>query len=255
MARSSPRTAPAFRASPILQSDLSTGRRDRFRYFVFDLLYCEGFDLTQAMLLERKALLAQIAGRLPESSPIRFSDHLDEDGPTMFEHACRLGLEGIVSKRIDCPYRAGRGPHWLKTKGMLRQEFVILGYIPSTAAAGTVGALLVGYFDHGTLFYAGRVGTGYSGEQSRLLRAELDQIAAAKPKLGNSLPAGAEKGVRWAKPQLVGEVEYRGWTADKLIRQSVFRGLREDRHPQEIVLKRLRKNPSRNAVTSCCATA
>jgi bifunctional non-homologous end joining protein LigD len=221
----------------ILQSDLSSGRSDRFRYFVFDLLYCEGFDLTQAMLLERKALLQQIAGRLSESSPIRFSDHLDEDGPTMFEHACRLGLEGIVSKRIDCPYRPGRGPHWLKTKGLLRQEFVILGYLPSTAAAGTIGALLVGYFDRGRLYYAGRVGTGYSSEQSRLLRAQLDEIAAARPKLGNSLPTGAEKGVRWAEPQLVGEVEYRGWTADKLIRQSVFRGLREDRNPQEIVLE------------------
>ena len=221
----------------VLQSDLSAGRRDRFRYFVFDLLYCEGFDLTQASLADRKALLQQIAAGLPPGSPIRFSEHLEQDGPTMFEHACRLGLEGIVSKRIDLPYRPGRGPHWVKTKGILRQEFVILGYLPSTAARGTLGALLVGYFDKGTLHYAGRVGTGYSGDQSRRLRAELDRIAAAKPALADPLPAGAEKGVRWAKPQLVCEVEYRGWPADNLIRQSVFKGLREDRSPTDIVLE------------------
>jgi len=220
----------------LLQSDLEAGRRDRFSYFLFDLLYCEGFDLTKAALRDRKALLQQIAGGLPATSLIRFSEHLAQDGPTMFEHACRIGLEGIVSKRIDLPYRGGRGPHWIKTKGILRQEFVILGYIPSTAAKGTVGALLVGYFDGGTLHYAGRVGTGYSGDQSRSLRAGLDKIASAKPKLGNALPAGAEKGVRWAEPRLVCEVEYRGWTADRLIRQSVFRGLREDRPADEIAL-------------------
>src|SRR5205085_1690372 len=107
---------------------------------------------------------------------------------------------------------------------------------------GTVGALLLGYFDSGTLMYAGRVGTGYSGDQSRSLRKDLDNIAAPKPKLGNSLPAGAEKGVRWAKPKLVGEIEYRGWTADRLIRQSSFKGLREDRPPEQIALETAPEN-------------
>ena len=189
---------------PLLQADLKTARSDRLRYYLFDLLYCEGFDLTQARLLDRKALLQRIVDRLPSTSAIRFSEHLEQDGPKMFEHACRLGLEGIVSKRIDLPYRPGRGDHWLKAKGVLRQEFIILGYIPSTAAKGTVGALLLGYFDQGTLMYAGRVGTGYSGDQARWFRKEFDKIASAKPKLGNTLPAGAEKSVRWAKPQFVG---------------------------------------------------
>jgi bifunctional non-homologous end joining protein LigD len=155
----------------------------------------------------------------------------------MFEHACRLGLEGIVSKRSDLPYRPGRGPHWLKVKGIISQELVILGYVPSTTAKGTIGALLVGYFDNGKLHYAGRVGTGYSADQARLLRDELEALAAAKPKLANVLPAETEKGVRWAEPRLVCEVEYRGWTADKLIRQSAFKGLREDRPAAEIVLE------------------
>src|SRR5215475_2001337 len=159
----------------LLQADLSLGRRDRFRYFVFDLLYCEGFDLTSATLLDRKALLQEIVGGLPASSPIRFSEHLAQDGPTTFEHACRLGLEGIVSKRGDLPHRSGRGEHWLKAKAVLRQEFVILGYIPSTVAKGLVGALLLGYYDDGTLFYAGRVGTGYSVDQAGSLRVALDK--------------------------------------------------------------------------------
>jgi bifunctional non-homologous end joining protein LigD len=227
----------------LLQADLSLGRRDRFRYFVFDLLYCEGFDLTNATLLDRKALLQEIVGGLPDASPIRFSEHLAQDGPMMFEHACRLGLEGIVSKRGDLPYRPGRGEHWLKAKAVLRQEFVILGYIPSTVAKGLVGALLLGYFDSGTLYYAGRVGTGYSSDQARSLADTLEKIAAAKPKLGNSLPDGAEKGVRWAEPRLVCEVEYRSWTADKLIRQSSFIGLREDRPPEEIVLETTPSGP------------
>jgi bifunctional non-homologous end joining protein LigD len=221
----------------LLQADLSANRRDRFRYFVFDLLYCEGFDLTNVTLLARKALLQQIVEAAPAGSPIRFSEHLEGDGPTMFEHACKLGLEGIVSKRGDLPYRSGRGDQWLKVKVTMRQEFVILGYIPSTVAKGLVGALLLGYFDRGTLYYAGRVGTGYSSAQAKELSDALDAIAAPKPKLGNALPDGAEKGVRWAKPQLVCEVEYRSWTADKLIRQASFKGLREDRAAEEVVLE------------------
>ena len=90
-----------------LQSDLSAGRQDRFRYFVFDLLYCEGFDLTKAVLIDRKNLLQQILAGLPAGSPVRFSEHLEVDGPTMLEHSCRFGLEGIISKRKDQPYRSG----------------------------------------------------------------------------------------------------------------------------------------------------
>jgi bifunctional non-homologous end joining protein LigD len=227
----------------LLQADLSANRRDRFRYFVFDLIYCEGFDLTNAALTDRKALLQQIVQAAPAELPIRFSEHLEGDGPTMFEHASRLGLEGIVSKRSDSPYRGGRGDQWLKVKGTLRQEFIILGYIPSTVAKGLVGALLLGYYDRGTLYYAGRVGTGYSGAQAKALADALEKIAAAKPELGNKLPEGQEKGVRWAQPRLVCEVEYRAWTADKLIRQSSFKGLREDRPAEEIVLETVPDRP------------
>jgi bifunctional non-homologous end joining protein LigD len=220
-----------------LQSDLSAGRQDRLRYFVFDLLYCEGFDLTKAVLIERKNLLQQILAGLPAGSPVRFSEHLEVDGPTMLEHSCRFGLEGIISKRKDQPYRAGRGEHWLKSKCIDRQEFVLLGYIPSSADSRSVGALGLGYYAGGALTYAGRVGTGWSAAQARSLRDALEAIVAKKPQLANQLPAGAEKGVRWVAPRLVGEIEFRGWTQDRLLRAASFKGLREDKAAEEIVLE------------------
>jgi bifunctional non-homologous end joining protein LigD len=220
-----------------LQADLKAGRQDRFRYFAFDLLYCEGFDLTKAALIDRKSLLLQILAQLPAGSPIRFSEHLEVDGPTMLEHSCRFGLEGIISKRKDQPYRSGRGDHWLKSKCIDRQEFVILGYVPSTADSRSVGALALGYHEAGRLHYAGRVGTGWSAGQARSLRDELEAIVAKRPALANALPAGAEKGVRWVEPRLVGEVEFREWTQDRMLRAASFKGLREDKAAAEIVLE------------------
>jgi bifunctional non-homologous end joining protein LigD len=220
-----------------LQADLKAGRQDRFRYFVFDLLYYEGFDLTKAALIDRKNLLQRVLGGLPAGSPIRFSEHLEVDGPTMLEHSCRFGLEGIVSKRQDLPYRSGRGDHWLKSKCIDRQEFVILGYVPSSADSRSIGALGLGYHQGGRLVYAGRVGTGWSGDQARSLRDELEAIIGKKPALANRLPVGAEKGVRWVEPRLVGEIEFRGWTQDKMLRAASFKGLREDKSAEEIVLE------------------
>lgn len=226
-----------------LQADLKAGRQDRFLYYVFDLLYLDGFDLREVVLSERKRLLEQILRRLPPNSRIRFSEHLDGNGQAMFEHACRLGLEGIISKRKDLPYRFGRGEHWLKSKCVLRQEFVILGYAPSTKIPGSAASLVLGYYDRGKLVYAGRVGTG-SFVHARSLREDLDSLSAPKPAFGSPPPRGADKGVHWAKPRLVAEIEYRGWTKDWVLRHASFKGLREDKPPEEIVLE-TRRNTAR----------
>ncbi len=220
-----------------LVADLKAGREDRFRYFVFDILYCEGFDLSKAALIDRKGLLQQILALLPAGSPIRFSEHLEIDGSTMLEHACRFGLEGIISKRKDQPYRGGRGEHWLKSKCTARQEFIILGFVPSTADSRAVGSLALGYFEAGKLCYAGRVGTGWSISEARALYTELDASAIDKSPLPIRLPPLAEKGVRWVEPRRVAEIEYRDWTDDRILRGASYKGLREDKPAEEIVLE------------------
>jgi bifunctional non-homologous end joining protein LigD len=220
-----------------LQAELKSGRKDRFRYLVFDLMHCNGFDLTGAALADRKDLLQTIVAGLAADSPVRFSEHLDVDGPTMLAHACRMGLEGIVSKRTDLSYRSGRVDTWLKAKCQKSQEFVILGYVRSTAASGAVGSLVLGYYDGGRLVYAGRVGTGWSLGVAGSLYTELNRIKAAKPALRDALPAGAEKGVVWAEPRLVCMVEYRDWSDDGIILQASFKGLREDKPAAEVSLE------------------
>jgi bifunctional non-homologous end joining protein LigD len=173
-----------------LQADLKSGRTDRIRYHIFDLLYLDGFDLSGATLLDRKALLRSIMARLSGNSPLRYSEHTDEDAATMLRHACRMGLEGVVSKRKDLPYRSGRGDHWLKIKCTEAQEFVILGYVPSTAGAAFVGSLALGYYDHGKLVYAGRVGTGWTRKLSKSLHDTIEGCTRPSRRSVSRCPAG-----------------------------------------------------------------
>ena len=140
---------------------------------MFDLLHLDGRDLTAMPLIERKAALKRLLKASGKTGPIRFSEHFEEDGATMLEHACRMHLEGIVSKRKDAPYRSGRSENFIKSKCNDRQEFVVAGFTPSTADPRAVGALTVGVMRTANSRYAGRIGTGYSHAMARDLWKRL----------------------------------------------------------------------------------
>jgi len=224
---------------PLLQADLSARRADRFIYYVFDLMRLDGEDLRREPLVERKQALAELLGKQPENSALRFSDHFHEPGKVMLQHVCRMGLEGVVSKRADAPYRSGRGLSWIKSKCTLRQEFVIGGYLPSDKTGRGVRSLLVGFNEGGKLHYAGRVGTGFSGKVLTDLKKKLDGLTAKTSPFSAAVPKG--KGLTFVKPELVGEVEFRSWTSDRIIRHASFQGLREDKPAEEVVQEQPKK--------------
>jgi bifunctional non-homologous end joining protein LigD len=218
-----------------LQDAISKERTESLVFYAFDLLHLDGYDLTGAVLEDRKALLAELVP--PQSAgTLRYSDHQAGRGPEFFRHACDYGLEGIVSKRRDQPYRPGRSTDWLKVKGANRDEFVVIGFTDPAGGRQGLGALLLGYYDrHGELHYAGRVGTGFADAQLTSLRARLDRLGRARAAVA-ALPKSAPlKGVHWTEPELVAEVRYGNWTTDKVLRHATFLGLREDKRPAEVV--------------------
>lgn len=220
----------------LLQEELKSGPQDRLIYYVFDLLYLDGQDLRGLPLSERKEALAQLIKNAPKRTPLRFSESIAERGPVLLKHACQLGLEGIISKLADAPYRSGRGRDWIKTKCSSRQELVIAGFVPSTADAHAVGALVLGFHDKGKLVYAGRTGTGFTHQTARELYRKLKALKRERTPFA-AVPA-EERGVRapiWVEPKLVAEVDFHGWTHGDRIRQASYQGLREDKAAADVV--------------------
>jgi bifunctional non-homologous end joining protein LigD len=211
------------------------GRRDaNIVYFVFDLLALDGEDLTRLPLEARKQRLAKLVGK--QHDVIRYSDHVVGKGGAFFELACKQGLEGIVSKKRASPYAPGRGKTWVKTKCLLRQEFVIGGYTDPEGTRAHIGALLVGYFDDGKLVYGGKVGTGFGMKDLVELERALTPIETAKSPFSPEPPrAWTGPNRRWVTPSLVAEVAFSEWTDDGRLRHPSFQGLREDKPAAEIV--------------------
>lgn len=219
-----------------LQADLSEGRTERFVYYAFDLLHLDGFDLTAVPLIRRKELLRTIIPA--ETGTLRYSSHFDEGGEVLLKHACRLGLEGIVSKLAEDSYRSGRSKGWMKAKCSSSQEFVIGGWVPSTVSRKAVGSLVLGVYEGERLVHVGRVGTGFSNAVATELAARLERLKAEASPFAERLTADEARGVRFVRPELVAEVEFRAWTADGHLRHASFRGIREDKPAREIVHER-----------------
>ncbi|HEX6316130.1 MAG TPA: DNA ligase D [Gemmatimonadaceae bacterium] len=212
-----------------------TGEPADLRLFLFDLLHLDGFDLRRARLEDRKRLLRErLLGAA--SGPLHFSDHVAGRGPDVFAEACRNGAEGIVSKRADAPFQAGRSRSWLKVKCTRRQEFVIAGFTEPGGSRTGLGALLLAARDpDGVLRYAGKVGTGFDGETLRSLRKQLDPIRQRTSPLDTPPRL---RGVHWVEPRLVAEVTFTEMTRDGKLRHPSFVGLREDKPPNEVVFER-----------------
>ncbi len=220
----------------MLVEDLKAGRSSRMTYYAFDLLFLNGEDTRTLPLLDRKALLEKLIGSAPKKGTLRYSQHIVSNGPQMLDEVCKLGLEGIISKRIDKPYRSGRGDDWLKSKCLQSDEFVIGGYVDSSALKQSIGALLLGYFAGKSFRYAGRVGTGFSHNTAHELWRQLQTVRTAASPFAAPLSSLQRKGVNWVTPKLVAQIDYRAITSDNLLRHASFKSLREDKPAKEVTL-------------------
>ena len=194
-------------------------------YFAFDLLACEGFDLRPLPLAARKALLRQVLASA-ESGTIRLSDEIAERGEDLYAAVAAMGLEGIVAKRIDSPYRAGYSADWFKVRIDRSSDFAVVGFDPVPRSRSGFRALHLAVYDAaGTLRYAGSVGSGFSHELLATLRPRLEPARRATPPVAVSDSRGAV----WVEPELVVEVRYKEWTAGGHLRHPVFLRVRDDK--------------------------
>lgn len=233
-----------------LKTELGAGRSDELQYYVFDLLVLNGEDISALPLLERKARLASLFEGQDFENHVIYSEHFAENA-YFLPHLCSLDMEGIISKRIDAPYRGGRGKVWLKVKCHKRQEFVIVGFTESSHAGRGFRSLLLGYFEGTTLKFAGKVGTGFNGDTLFEIRKKLDKLKViAKP--FSKLPPDVGRGI-WVEPKLVCEVEFTEWTPEGRLRHPSFRGLRDDKPAEGI--GRDREAPVKTAVREAAVEA
>ncbi|HET7233408.1 MAG TPA: DNA ligase D [Longimicrobium sp.] len=218
----------------MLQNVLNNDRHDELVFYAFDLLYLDGRDLRGLPLIERKeALRALMSGET--DGRVRFSDHVLGNGGPFHAQACRMNLEGIISKRADSRYVSKRARDWLKVKCQKRQEFVIGGWTDPKGSRAGFGSLILGYYRGDELVHAGRVGTGFNDELLRGLHSRLKKLAVEKSPFVDYGQRRPPRDVHWVEPELVGEVAFTEWTDEGILRHPTFQGLREDKSAREVV--------------------
>ncbi|MEJ7593682.1 MAG: DNA ligase D [Planctomycetaceae bacterium] len=223
-----------------LQNAFRDGRSDGIHYYVFDLIHLDGYSLMAVPLEERKRVLAQLVSTKRTNNKIHFSEHLSGSGYELIQKACRLHLEGIISKRRDRPYLEGRSQDWLKTKCLKHEEFVIGGFTEPAGSRSAFGALLVGYHnDQGQLKYAGKVGTGFDQKTLIGLLQELTPLRQKSSPFDDlSRRTGPVRTAHWVKPVLVAQISYGSRTSDGKLRHASFQGLREDKPAEDVNLEK-----------------
>ena len=216
-----------------LQRALSEGRHDSLVYFVFDLVFLQGLDLRPMPLDQRKQALAELLP--PERKPgrVRVSEFILGQGEPLFNRACKIGLEGVISKRRAAPYRSGRYRDWLKIKCGKRQEVVVGGFTAARSGTRDIGALLLGlYDDAGEFVYCGKVGSGFDHPGATRLRARLDKLIVPRSPFAK-MPPGFSRNT-FVRPEIVVEISFTDWTSDGRLRHPVFEGVREDKPARDI---------------------
>jgi len=215
-----------------LQEAISNGGKG-LTMFAFDLLSQDGEDLTKLPQLARKERLRALLQGADER--IQFSEHIRGAGEKLFETMCREGYEGVVSKRADAPYRGTRTKSWLKTKCIHRQEFVIIGWTPSSAKGRGFRSLLLAVNGKDGLVYAGKVGTGFNAATLDDLRARFEKIATDDAPV--KVPRPEARGAKWVKPELVAEIAFAEFTAENVVRHASYLGLRQDKPAADVVVE------------------
>ena len=213
-----------------LQQVLKGEERSALHLFAFDLLSLEGEDLTWQPNIVRKEKLAAFLGE--GSAHVHLSDHIFGAGEKLFRTMCEAGQEGIICKRADAPYRGARTKNWLKVKCTRRQEFVIVGWTPSSASGRSLRNILLAQNIDQTLVYAGKVGTGFNANNSDELLRKLK--ARARESAALQVPRSEMRGAKWVRPDLVAEIAFAEFTSDNVVRHGSFLGLREDKKATEV---------------------